>query len=201
MRRALSGGLARLAAVALLSGYGAACAAGGIASIAGPAVVSGAATAGSAAEDKLNDRGVGGPPEEQNARCDALSQNPPGVEQIRKDKDGSLESREWRITEQNPGLQWSVLPVNGAPSDGWLPKPNIDRLGFSPPLEPMLDVGASVFLVYAPETPMSIPENSQVANLNAAFDSTVGHGTFKWRNRLYAFELADKLPCYPLAGK
>jgi len=191
-------GLAAVVVALALSTAG--CVALGLATAA-PALLGGSVATGAMAQEKSQDRGAGGSPEEQDAKCEALMQAPPGVEEVRREKDGSIMSREWHIEQFAKAARWTLKPVSGAPPDGWMPKPGIDHLNFTPPLEPLLEVGKPVYLVYAPEAPMSIPENNEEANLSGDFDSTVGHGTFEWHGRSYVFELADKLPCFATPKK
>jgi hypothetical protein len=163
-----------------------------------PTAVGATAFVGAQAQDKAANRGVGGPTEEQAGRCDALLRAVPGVEQVRKSKDGSIDSRRWRLFNAGSAPRWMVARSKTAPPDGWEPKPGIDTLKFTPPLEPSIDAGDSVYIIYAPETPMSIAESAQAANLDADFGDAVGHGSFQWHGRAYGFTLVKRLPCYPL---
>jgi hypothetical protein len=195
--RSRLGGALAMSALAATFALGSTSCAPAITTLA-PTAVGATAYIGAQAEEKAGDRGVGGPTEEQAGRCDALVRAVPGVEQIRKNEDGSIDSRRWRLVDAGGVPRWMVARSKTAPPDGWEPKPGIDTLKFTPPLEPSLDAGDSAYLVYAPETPMSIAESGQAANLDADFGDAVGHGSFQWHGRAYAFTLVKQLPCYPV---
>src|SRR5215470_15401450 len=55
--------------------------------------------AGIKAGEKSQDRGVPGPFEEQDSRCDSLETWSPKVEEVRL-KNGAIETRQWRIVDQ-----------------------------------------------------------------------------------------------------
>jgi len=163
-----------------------------------PVALGGTALAGSTLKPEPDEKNAQSQHDEEMDRCESMTRAAPGIEEVRKNKQGVIESRQWRLNETSNGPAWMVVRGKSAPPDGWEPKPNIESLKFSPPLANSLEVGEPAFLIYAPEMPMSIKENEQAANLNGAFASGEGHGTFKWRQRSYAFELVKKLPCYPV---
>jgi len=183
--------------MAVAAAMAAACAAcgGSIPSLASTAMGA-SALAGVQAQGQSGGKSAQSQRDEEMDRCESLTRAAPGVEEVRKNKQGIIESRQWRLGETAGGPSWTFVRAKSAPPDGWQPKPHIEILRFSPPLADSLEVGEPVFLVYAPELPMSISENEQVANLNGAFASGEGHGTFRWRQRSYAFELVKKLPCF-----
>src|SRR5260370_19187644 len=65
-------------------------------------------------------------------KCDQLLRVPIGVEEVRKNKDGQIESRQWKIAETSGDPIWIVgrTPTENTPKDAWQPKPSIAKLLF-----------------------------------------------------------------------
>lgn len=126
--------------------------------------------------------------------CDQLLRVPPGVEEVRKTKDGVIESRQFKVTESASGPTWRVVHADGAPDDAWQPKPGITKLLFNPPLSDMLKPGEPKYLAYAPTDVVNIGDSEKLDSMTTAFGA--GIGTFSWRDRKYSFVLVKELPCY-----
>ena len=151
--------------------------------------------AGIKAADKSGDRHTVGPRDEQGERCETLVQTPPGVEEIRKNKDDSIDSRQWRLIASTGGTKWAIVRAKMAPPDGWQPKPGIANLKFSPSLPEQLEAGGdSQFLAYAPDDTKTIADSDQETTLTEVFGPTIG--SFQWRGRSYGYVLVKTLPCF-----
>jgi hypothetical protein len=138
---------------------------------------------------------TGATPKDDNAdKCDQLLRVPPGVEEVRKTKDGVIESRGFKIAGSAEGPTWKVVRADGAPEDAWQPKPGITRLLFNPPLYEMLKAGEPQYLAYAPADVVNVSDSEQFDSMTDAFGS--GIGTFKWRDRNYSYVLVKELPCF-----
>ncbi len=133
--------------------------------------------------------------EEQSDRCEDLVKSTPGIEEVRKTKDGRLESRQWRLTERDGKPVWLAVKTPTAPEDGWEPhSKRIASLKFTPPLSDMLVPGEPEFIAYAPVTATTSAEADQMASMTSSFGA--GDGVFVFRGRSYSFVLVKKLPCY-----
>ncbi len=133
--------------------------------------------------------------EEQSDRCDDLVRGTPGIEEVRKSKDGSIESRQWRLTERDGKPVWLFVRSKSAPEDGWEPhSKRIASLKFTPSLSDMLVPGEPEFLAYAPVTATTPAEADQMASMTSSFGA--GDGVFVFRGRTYSFVLTKKLPCF-----
>lgn len=126
--------------------------------------------------------------------CDELQRVTPGVEEVRKTKDGVIESREFQLTENAGKPAWKVVRADDAPDDAWEPKPGITKLLFNPPLYEMLKSQEPQYLAYAPADVVNISDSEQLESMTAAFGA--GVGTFQWRNRKYSYVLVKDLPCF-----
>jgi hypothetical protein len=133
--------------------------------------------------------------DDQEDRCDEISRNTPGVEEIRLTKDGMLESRQWRLVHNGGNPAWMMSPTKSAPADGWEPKPAISRLEFNPPLQGMVKAGGdSAFVAYVPSAVRS-PADSDLANaLTSGFGPA--QGNFKWHAAVYDYTVVPQLPCF-----
>jgi hypothetical protein len=138
--------------------------------------------------------GVSNPNGEQQAHCDQLATAAPGVEELRINQ-GAVESRQWTIVANGSAAGWTVLRSQGGSTDGWGPKPGIDKLGFQPPLEPALASGSSLFLAYAPLDSASVDDYRK--STAAKDDFGPPQGQFVWRGRKYSYTLTRELPCFP----
>ncbi|HEV2171869.1 MAG TPA: hypothetical protein VGR40_13020 [Candidatus Binatus sp.] len=127
-------------------------------------------------------------------KCDQLLRVPPGVEEVRKTKDGVIESRQFKIGGSAEGPTWKVVRADGATADAWQPKPGITKLLFNPPLYEMLKTGEPQYLAYAPADVVNVSDSEQFDSMTDAFGS--GIGTFKWRDRNYSYVLVKELPCF-----
>ncbi len=145
--------------------------------------------------DKLNDRDVAGPSDEQADRCNSLVQSPPGVEEFRMDKDGTIESRQWRLIKSAYGTRWAMVREKSAPEDGWQPKPGLSKLRFSPALTEQLKRGGEpLFLAYAPADTQVLAEGEELTVEAEVFGPS--DGNFEWRGRRYSYVLVPELPCF-----
>lgn len=170
------------------------CAAGLVAT-AGQSVLSLGEAVGMQAGEHAADRHAAGPIDEQDERCDTLTQSPPGVEEFRKDKDDTVQSRQWRLISTAKGMKWAIVRQKMTPPDGWEPKPGIAKLNFSPPLANQLSAGGDPkYLAYAPADTETIADSDQMTTVTEVFGPSVG--TFQWHGRSYGYVLVDRLPCY-----
>ncbi|HVA80614.1 MAG TPA: hypothetical protein VNF29_06795 [Candidatus Binataceae bacterium] len=161
----------------------------------GPAALGATEYVGMRAGDKATDRHTAGPHDEQPERCDTLVESTPGVEEFRKNKDGTIESRQWRLVDSGAGMRWAIVPEKMAPAAGWQPKPGIAKLRFSPALADQLDAGGDPqFLAYAPGDTQTIADSNQMTAMTEVFDPAIG--TFQWRGRTYGYVLVKILPCF-----
>jgi hypothetical protein len=137
--------------------------------------------------------------DEQSDRCQDLVKATPGIEEVRKAKDNSIESRQWRLTERDGSPVWLFVRTKTAPEDGWEPhSKRIASLKFTPPLADMLVPGEPEFLAYAPVTATTPAEGDQMASMTSSFGA--GDGVFEFRGRTYSFVLTKKLPCFKPAS-
>ena len=181
---------------ALAAGCSGCAAAGavGVISTVAPMVASGSAQVLGAGVAMKENGGTGTPKDEETDRCDQLLRVPPGIEEVRKTKDGLIETRQWKIAESAGTPTWMLVAEKSAPQDSWQPKPNIARLNFNPPLYQMLEPDKSKFLAYAPADVVNPSDSEQFDSMTAAFGS--GVGTFQWRGRPYSYVVVKELPCF-----
>jgi hypothetical protein len=141
-------------------------------------------------------KGTGASQEENGDKCDQLLRAPIGVEQIRKNKDGVIESRQWKIAQTSGDPIWIVVrsQSENSPKDAWKPKPGIANLLFTPPIWEMLKPDEPEYLAYAPTEIVNVSDSEQFDSMTETFGS--GVGTFKWRDRSYTFVLVKELPCF-----
>jgi len=134
--------------------------------------------------------------EENPDKCDQLLRVPPGVEEVRKDKNGEIESRQWRIAQTSGEPIWIVAQseTEDSPKNAWQPKPGITNLLFNPPLNEVLEPDKPEYLAYAPADVVNVSDSEQFDSMTGAFGA--GIGTFKWRERSYSFVLVKELPCF-----
>lgn len=128
--------------------------------------------------------------------CDQLVRAPIGVEEVRKTKDGVIESRQWKIAETSGDPIWIVVrsQTQDSPQDAWQPKPGITNLFFNPPLYQVLKTDQPQYLAYAPSDVVNVSDSEQFDSMTTAFGT--GIGTFKWRERTYSYVLVKELPCF-----
>ncbi len=138
--------------------------------------------------------GTGASKEDNADKCDQLLRVPPGVEEIRKNRDGLIESRQWKISQTFNGPAWMMVRTEEAPEDGWQPKPGITKLLFNPPLYQMLKPDKPQYLAYAPADVLNVYDSEQFDSMTGAFGA--GVGTFKWHDRSYSYVLVKELPCF-----
>jgi hypothetical protein len=140
--------------------------------------------------------GTGASKEDNADKCDQLLRVPPGVEEVRKNKDGLIESRQWKIAETSGDPIWIVArtQTQNTPDDAWQPKPGVTKLLFNPPLYQMLKPGQPQYLAYAPADVVNVSDSEQFDSMTEAFGS--GVGTFKWHERSYSYVLVKELPCF-----
>jgi len=142
------------------------------------------------------DSATGASKEENADRCDQLLRVQPGVEEVRKDKDGVIESRQMKIAETSGDPIWIVVRSEAEDSDksAWQPKPGLTNLLFDPPLNQVLEPDKPEYLAYAPADVVNVSDSEQFDSMTSAFG--VGIGTFKWRERPYSYVLVKELPCF-----
>ncbi len=138
--------------------------------------------------------GTGASKDDNADKCDQLLRVPPGVEEVRKNKDGLIESRQWKIADNAGTPTWMMVRTKDAPEDAWQPKPGITKLLFNPPLYQMLEPDKPQYLAYAPADVVNVSDSEQFDSMTGAFGS--GVGTFKWRDRSYSYVLVKELPCF-----
>jgi hypothetical protein len=189
----------RIASMAIALALAAACsgcAAGaiGIVSTAVPMVAAGSAQLIGAGVAMRESGGTGASSKENADKCDQLLRVAPGVEEIRKTKDGLIESRQWKISQNSSGPAWMIVRTQDAPEDGWQPKPGIAELLFNPPLYQMLEPDKPQYLAYAPANVVNVSDSEQFDSMTGAFGA--GVGTFKWHGRSYSYVVVKELPCF-----
>lgn len=174
------------------------CAAGAIGMVTSvaPMVATGSAQVISA-EATMKQGGSTGALKEDNAdKCEQLVRVPPGVEEVRKTKDGVIETRQMKIAETSGDPIWIVVrsPSENTPADAWRPKPGIPSLMFNPPLYTVLKPDEPEYLAYAPADVVNVSDSEQFDSMTETFGA--GMGTFKWRERSYNYVLVKQLPCF-----
>jgi hypothetical protein len=141
-----------------------------------------------------NENGTGADAKENADVCDQLLRVQPGVEEVRKTKDGVIESRQFKIGANADGPAWVLVHANDTPDGAWQPKPGITKLFFNPPLYEMLKPDQPQYLAYAPSDVVQVSDSEQFDSMVGAFGA--GVGTFKWRERTYSYVLVKELPCF-----
>lgn len=139
--------------------------------------------------------GAGGPQAESQDHCDQLAHATPGIEELRMNRDGTIDSRQWTLIAGDSTARWAVVRAKNQPPGGWMPKPGIAKLNFQPPLQPALATGFNQFLAYAPIHDGNNEDRQKMETLNAVFGGA--QGKFEWRGKAYAYALLKELPCYP----
>lgn len=189
----------RLAAMGLglmLAGAGG-CAAGGLAGIAAQAVapvaLSGAQIASTA---------HGGPPitqdtnkDEAGLKCQQVQNTPPAVEEIREALDGSIESREIRLSGSGGTPKWVVFRSRGSSPDGWHRQTALEKLHFNPPLTEVVTDGKPQFLAYTLNVPETQEQSEEMMSIADEFGAHAGN--FEWNGKSYGFAITETLPCFP----
>ena len=190
--------IASVAIVIVLAAVCSGCALGAVGAVTtiAPAVAAGSAQLIGSQVAMKQDSGNGASNEENPDKCDQLLRSPIGVEQIRKNKDGVIESRQWKIAQTSGDPIWIVArtPSENTPKDAWKPKPGIANLLFTPPIWEMLKPDEPEYLAYAPTEIVNVSDSEQFDSMTETFGS--GVGTFKWRDRSYTFVLVKELPCF-----
>ena len=136
-------------------------------------------------------KGTGASNKENADQCDQLLRVTPGVEEVRKNKDGLIESRQWKTSQNSTGPAWVIVPGKDGPADGWQPRPDIVELLFNPPLYQVLE---PQYLAYAPASVINISDSDQFDSMTGAFGA--GIGTFQWHGRTYSYVVVKDLPCF-----
>ncbi len=190
--------IASLAIVIVLAALCSGCALGavGLVTTVAPAVAAGSAQLIGSQVAMKQAGGTGASQEENPDKCDQLLRAPIGVEEVRKNKDGLIESRQWKIAQTAGDPIWIVSRTqteNTSPG-AWQPKPGIANLLFTPPLYQMLKPDEPEYLAYAPTELVNVSDSEQFDSMTETFGS--GVGTFKWHDRSYTFVLVKELPCF-----
>jgi len=185
-----------LAIAVVLAAACSGCAVGavGLVSSVAPMVAAGSAQVIGSQVAMKDEKGAGLSEKDNPDKCDQLLRVQPGVEEVRKTKDGVIESRQFKIGANGDGPAWVVVGADGAPGDAWQPKPGITKLFFNPPLYEMLKPDQPQYLAYAPSDVVQVSDSEQFDSMVDAFGS--GVGTFKWRDRTYSYVLVKELPCF-----
>ena len=144
----------------------------------------------------MNDKNGGTSAEENADKCDQLLRAPIGVEEVRKNQSGEIESRQWKIAQTSGEPIWIVArsPSEDSAKNAWRPKPVITNLLFNPPLNEVLEPDKPEYLAYAPADVVNVSDSEQFDSMTTAFGA--GIGTFKWRERSYSYVLVKQLPCF-----
>jgi len=168
----------------------------GLVTTVAPAVAEGSAQVIGSQVAMKEGTGTGASAEENGDKCDQLLRAPIGVEEVRKDKDGVIESRQWKIAETSGDPIWIVsrTPSEDSAKSAWQPKPGITNLLFNPPLDEVLQPDKPEYLAYAPVDVVNVSDSEQFDSMTGAFGT--GIGTFKWRDRSYSYVLVKELPCF-----
>jgi hypothetical protein len=161
-----------------------------------PEVAMGSAQLIGAQTSMKESNGAGISKEDNPDKCEQLVRAQPGVEEIRKTKDGVIESRQWKIAETSGDPIWIVARTQSedTPAKAWQPKPGVTKLMFNPPLYEMLKPDQPEYLAYAPADVVNVSDSEQFDSMTETFGS--GVGTFKWRERSYTYVLVKELPCF-----
>ncbi|HXN13740.1 MAG TPA: hypothetical protein VN865_11570 [Candidatus Acidoferrales bacterium] len=190
--------IASTAIIMMLAAVCSGCALGavGMVTTIAPAVAAGSAQVIGSQVAMKEGGGTGATQEDSADKCDQLLRAPIGVEEVRKNKDGLIESRQWKIAETSGDPIWIVArtQTENADRDAWQPKPGISKLLFTPPLYQMLKPDEPEYLAYAPTEIVNVSDSEQFDSMVGAFGS--GVGTFIWRDRSYTFVLVKQLPCF-----
>jgi membrane protein implicated in regulation of membrane protease activity len=152
----------------------------------------GIAGARAAAGDKLTNV------DEDASRCEQLAGGLPFITEVRKDPNGAIEIRQWKVGGDPDKPEWEVIAdATGAP-EGWRHEADIAQLNFSPPLETSLVKSKAHFLIFAPAQANDTVENEQLVSFIGFFGPA--DGTFEWRGRMYNYAVAKRLPCFPMTS-
>jgi hypothetical protein len=133
------------------------------------------------------------PTETPEEHCDQLTAATPGVEEIRING-SAIESRRWTLVSDGSSPRWAFVRTNAGPSDGWAPKPGLDKLNFQPPIETFLAGGSSEFIAYAPIDSQTVDDGQKSAAAREVFGAP--QGQFNWRGRAYSYTVTPQLPCF-----
>jgi hypothetical protein len=186
------------AIVTAIAGVCAGCAAGAVGLVTElvPMVGAGSAQLIGSQVAMKQDSGAGISAEENADKCDQLLRAPVGVEEVRKNKSGEIESRQWKIAQTSGDPIWIVERSQSEDSakNAWQPKPGITNLLFNPPLNQVLEPDKPQYLAYAPADVVNVSDSEQFDSMTGAFGA--GIGTFKWRERSYSYVLVKELPCF-----
>jgi hypothetical protein len=136
-----------------------------------------------------------GEKEEDALKCSQLVNHPPGVEELRRTPDLSIESREIRIQPTGGvGGMWVVYRTRGSTPQGWHKQDSLEKLEFKPPLQYLLVDKQPQYLVYAPAVAESIRDSETMMSMADDFPDPVG--SFMWKGKRYNYTLSKKLPCF-----
>ena len=133
------------------------------------------------------------PTETPEEHCDQLTAATPGVEEIRING-SSIESRRWTLVSDGSAPRWAFVRTSAGPSDGWAPKPGLDKLNFQPPIETFLAGGSSQFVAYAPIDSQTVGDGQKSAVTREVFGPP--QGQFSWRGRAFSYTVTPQLPCF-----
>jgi hypothetical protein len=170
---------------------------GGAAALA-PVAIGTSGTVVSATSTAMSGSGEGPDKDEKAERCGQLLHAPPNVEEVRRQPDGSIESREIRLVVSQDNSQWVVYRNKDSSPQGWVPRRGLDRLHFDPPLGAILPPNGARYVAYAADVPEKAEDSEQM--ISVAEDFGPPSGTFQWRSRTYNYTLVKELPCFPGPG-
>ena len=136
----------------------------------------------------------GMPSDDASERCDELLRTPIGVDEIRKTKDGAIETRHWSVAQYEGEPAWILTKGNPKSEDSWQPSPDIAKRNFKPPLFEMLEPDKPQYVAYAPADVQTPQDSEQFETMTSAFGPS--SGAFQWHDRPYNYVLATELPCF-----
>ena len=154
------------------------------------------AAGGNASAKSDDDESSGsGDDDERNRKCEQLRNHPPGIEEIRRTDDLSIESREIRLERTGESYQWVAYRSRGSSPEGWRRQSRLDHLHFDPPLQYLLPDKKPRYLAYAASVADSIEDSEQMISVADEFGPKAG--SFEWNDSHYTYTVSKQLPCFP----
>jgi hypothetical protein len=150
------------------------------------------------ADPDPDDPHAGVPELERVERCRQLALELPGVIELRRQSDGTVEYRELQLAASASERRWSPLIEPGTDARGWRPAVNYLRMNFTPPLGAAMADDERGYMAYAPAEAQSWAEQAQLAMVMVNFGEP--RGTFDSAGRTYRYALSRKLPCFASPG-
>lgn len=147
------------------------------------------------AKSKDDEPSKDGEDDETNLKCEQLVRHPPGIEEIQRALDLSIESREIRLERGGESYRWVVYRSRGTSPEGWRRQSRLDHLHFNPPLQYLLSGKQPRYLVYAVSVPETAEDSEQMMSVADDFGAKVG--SFEWHDAHYTYTVSKQLPCFP----